>query len=218
MSESLWADVDEFLERALLPDDVTLGAALRDSARAGLPAIQVPPLQGAFLRVIARAIAARRILEIGTLGGYSTIWLAGGLADGGLLTTLELEPTHADVARHNIDRAGLGARVDIRVGPAVKSLEGLAGETFDLTFIDADKVSTSAYFDWAVSHTRRGGLVIVDNVVRQGALGDPASDDVNVKAMREFVIAVGKDDRVEMTVLQTVGRKSYDGFAVAVVR
>ena len=219
MSES-WAAVDHLLESFLLPQDEALSAALAAAEQAGLPPIQVPPVQGRFLHLLARSIGARRVLEFGTLGGYSTIWLARAIPADGRLTTLELNPAYAEVARANLERAGVGDRVDIVVGPAAESLPSLDGETFDLTFIDADKPSTAGYFDWSVAHTRRGGLIIVDNVVRRGGILDEsgAGDDAaNVAGIRRFLAAAGSDPRVDVTALQTVGSKGHDGFALALV-
>lgn len=212
------ADVDRFLESVLLADDPAMAGTLQRAADAGLPAIQVSALQGKLLHLMVRAIEATRVLEFGTLAGYSAIWMARGLAGGGRLTTLELDPRHAEVARHNLDAAGVGDRVDIVVGPAIDSLAALDGETFDFTFVDADKVSTTAYVDWAVGHTRPGGLVVVDNVVRNGAIADAGSDDANVRAVRDFLTHIATDPRTDTTVIQTVGTKGYDGFAVVAVR
>jgi predicted O-methyltransferase YrrM len=218
----LAADVDRYLESVLLPDDPILDHVLRRAEVAGLPAIQVSALQGKLLYLLVRTIDARRVLEFGTLAGYSAIWIARGLAGGGRLTTLELDPAHAEVAEQNLVAAGVADRVDIVVGPAIDSLPALDGETFDLTFVDADKVSTAAYVDWAVGHTRPGGLVVVDNVVdnvvRNGAVADADSDDVNVRAMRDFLAGIANDPRTDTTVIQTVGTKGYDGFAVVAVR
>ncbi|MDQ1685861.1 MAG: hypothetical protein QOC82_2598 [Frankiaceae bacterium] len=212
------ADVDRYLESVLLDADPALDAALRRAADAGLPPIQVSAMQGKLLHLLVRAIDAKRVLEFGTLAGYSAIWIARGLADGGRLTTLEVDPRHAQIATENLAAAGVSDRVDVLVGPAIDSLPALDGETFDLTFVDADKVSTSAYVDWAVGHTRPGGLVVVDNVVRQGAVADADSDDVNVRAVRDFLAQIAADPRADTTVIQTVGTKGYDGFAVVVVR
>jgi predicted O-methyltransferase YrrM len=178
----------------------------------------VSALQGCLLHALAVAIGARRILEIGTLAGYSTIWLARALPADGRLTTLEMDPAHADVANANLAAAGLDTVVDVVVGPALDTLPTLDGEQFDLSFIDADKVNTPAYADWAVSHTRSGGLVIVDNVVRRGAVVDAASDDPNVQGVRRCLEQLGRDEGVTVTALQTVGGKGHDGFALAVVR
>jgi predicted O-methyltransferase YrrM len=168
--------------------------------------------------LLARAIGARRILEIGTLGGYSTIWLARGLSPNGRLITLEANPAFAEVARANIARAGLGETVEVRVGRAIDTLPGLAAESpFDLIFIDADKSGTPGYFQWAVRLSRRGSLIIVDNVVREGAILDAASDDPNVQAMRRFFELAATDPRVSGTALQTVGSKGHDGLAIVLV-
>jgi len=212
-----WAMVDGLLESLLLAPDDALAAALAAADDAGLPPIQVPPLQGRFLHLLARAIGARRILEFGTLGGYSTIWLARALPRDGRLTTLELDPGHAEVARANLARAGVGELVDVLVGPAAQSLPALDGETFDFTFIDADKPSTPDYFDWSVAHTRAGGVIVVDNVVRRGAILDDSDEDANVVGVRRFMELAGRDPRVSVTALQTVGGKGHDGFALAVV-
>jgi predicted O-methyltransferase YrrM len=225
VSERSWAAVDHLLESFLLPGDEALTAALAAAEQAGLPSIQVPPVQGRFLNLLARSIGARRVLEFGTLGGYSTIWLARALPADGRLTSLELNPEYAEVARANLDRAGVGDRVDIVVGPAAQSLPSLDGATFDLAFIDADKPSTLDYFDWSVAHTRSGGVIVVDNVVRQGAILDDiglheanaGGDAANVAGIRRFLAAAGRDPRVEVTALQTVGSKGHDGFALAVV-
>jgi predicted O-methyltransferase YrrM len=216
--EHTWTIVDTYLESTLLPPDPALAAALARSAASGLPPIQVPPLQGRFLQLLATAIGARRILEFGTLAGYSTIWLARALPAGGRLTSLEIDPAHAEVARANLAAAGLADRVDVVVGPAAESLARLDGETFDLTFVDADKTSTAAYVDWAAAHTRPGGVIVVDNVVRDGAVADGESEDPSVRGIRRFLEQAAADARLEVTALQTVGAKGYDGFALAVVR
>ena len=212
------AAVDRYLESVVLPDDPVLAEALERATDAGLPAIQVSALQGKLLHLMVRAIEATRVLEFGTLAGYSAIWMARGLADGGRLTTLELDPKHAAVAAQNLAAAGVDDRVDIVVGPAIDSLPALDGEMFDFTFVDADKVSTATYVDWAVGHTRPGGLVVVDNVVRDGAVADAESNDVNVRAVRDFLVRIAADPRTDTTVIQTVGTKGYDGFAVVAVR
>lgn len=212
------AAVDRYLESVLLAEDAALDAALRRAAEAGLPPIQVSAMQGKFLQLLVRSIEATRVLEFGTLAGYSAIWMARGLADGGRLTTLELDPAHAEVATQNLAEAGVADRVEVVVGAAVDSLPQLDGETFDFTFVDADKVSTSVYVDWAVGHTRPGGLVVVDNVVRNGAVADAGSDDANVRAIRDFLDRIAADPRTDTTVIQTVGTKGYDGFAVVAVR
>jgi predicted O-methyltransferase YrrM len=216
MSES-WTSVDHLLESFLLPDDPALAAAVAAAEQAGLPPIQVPPLQGRFLHLLARAIGARRVLEFGTLGGYSAIWIARALPADGRLTTLEINPSYADVARANLARAGVEDRVEILLGPAAQTLPTLAEQTFDLVFIDADKTSTADYFDWSVAHTRPGGVIVVDNVVRRGAILDDSDEDANAAGVRRFLAAAGRDPRVAVTALQTVGSKGHDGFALAVV-
>jgi len=212
----VWTAVDDYVEGLFEPPDAALDEALCASDAAGLPSIQVTATQGRFLQILARAVGARRILEIGTLGGYSTIWLARALTPGGRLTTLEISAKHADVARANVERAGLAEVIDVRVGPALETLPQLDGP-FDFTFIDADKVNTAEYFAWAVRLSRPGSVIVVDNVVREGALADAATEDPNVQAMRLFLEAAAKESRVSMTVLQTVGSKKHDGFAIALV-
>ena len=216
--DTTWSAVDDVLSRALGDDDEALRAATAASAAAGLPPISVTPLQGKLLHLLARAIGARRILEFGTLGGYSTTWLARAVPPDGRVTTLELDASYAEVARANLARAGVGDRVDVVVGPARESMRSLGPEPFDLTFIDADKPSTLDYFDWAVAHSRPGALVVVDNVVRGGAIADAASGDASVIGIRRFLDAAGRDPRVDVTALQTVGGKGHDGFALALVK
>ena len=211
-----WARVDGYAARVLLKADPALESARKASERAGLPAISVSPLQGAFLQLFARATRPRAILEIGTLGGYSTIWLARALEPGGRLVTLEYERKHADVARKNIDRAGVGDRVEIRVGRAIDALPSLTGP-FDFVFIDADKPATTEYFQWAVKLARSGTFIVVDNVVRDGKIGDEKTKDADALGMRRFLEAAGREPRVAVSVIQTVGDKGYDGFAVAIV-
>ena len=218
MTDDTWTEVDAYLESKLLPSDPVLEAALRSSAAAGLPKIQVSPTQGKLLHLLAKTVGARRILEIGTLGGYSTIWLARALPPDGRLLTLEREAKHAKVAAANIARAGLEGKVEIRLGPALETLPKLPAEKrgpFDLVFIDADKSNTRGYFDWAVRLSRPGSLIVVDNVVRHGGLIDAQSDDPDIRGMREFLDALASDDRVRATGIQTVGRKGYDGFVLA---
>ena len=216
VKDKRWARVDDYATQALLKADPALDRAREAIEKAGLPAISVSPLQGAFLHVFARATKPLAILEIGTLGGYSTIWLARALEPGGRLVTLEYERKHADVARKNIDRAGVGDRVDIKVGKAIDALPSLTGP-FDFVFIDADKPATTEYFDWAVKLARTGAVIVVDNVVRDGAIGDEKTKDEDALGMRRFLGAAGRDPRVAVSVIQTVGDKGYDGFAVAVV-
>jgi predicted O-methyltransferase YrrM len=216
-TDELWTAIDSYLEGRLVPTDESLEAALAASTKAGLPQIQVAPNQGKLLMLLARAIGAHRILEIGTLGGYSTIWLARGLPPEGRLITLEANPAHAEVARANIDRAGLAGIVDVRVGQAKDMLPKLADEgPFDLIFIDADKFGTPGYFQRAIELSRPGSLIIVDNVVREGAILDE-SDDVDLQGMRRFFDLAATDPRVTGTALQTVGAKGHDGFAIMLV-
>jgi predicted O-methyltransferase YrrM len=220
MAQEQWTAVDQFINSLLIPNDAVLDAALRDAAAAGLPAIQVTPNQGKLLTILARAVGARRILEIGTLGAYSTIWLARALAPGGSMLTLEADARHAQVARANLARAGLAETVEVRVGPALESLPRLVADglaPFDLVFIDADKQNMASYLKWALQLTHPGSLIIGDNVVRQGAVIDPASQDAAVQGVRSFLAALAAEPRVSATALQTVGSKGHDGFAIAVV-
>jgi predicted O-methyltransferase YrrM len=220
MTQQTWANVDHNLIDLLEPPDDALDAALEASRVAGLPNINVAPNQGKLLQILARAQHARAILEIGTLGGYSTIWLARALTHGGKLVTLELDPRHAEVAQASVARAGLGDVVDIRVGPAATTLAQLVQEgagPFDLVFIDADKPSYPDYFSWSLQLTRPGSLIVADNVVRNGAVIDPDSTDPNVEGVRLFLEQMGSEPRVSATVIQTVGLKGYDGFAIALV-
>jgi predicted O-methyltransferase YrrM len=215
-----WSAVDEYIAGFLAPHDPALEAALQGSEEAGLPAIQVSPPQGKLLNLLARSIGARSILEFGTLAGYSTIWLGRALPEDGRLITLEAEPRYAEVARGNISRAGLGDAVDLRVGPALDALPQLHAEgvgPFDLTFIDADKVHTPDYFDWALEHSRSGSLIVADNVVREGTLGEANSDDPSVRAQRRLHEMIAGEPRVSATTIQTVGGKGYDGFTLALV-
>ena len=216
MSESTWNRVDEYLQESLLPADPALEAALVRNHEAGLPAIDVSPTQGRFLHLLARIAGARRILEIGTLGGYSTIELARALPADGTLVTCEYEPRHAEVARANLDGAGIGGRVDIRVGPALDALPTLDGP-FDLVFIDADKQNNAAYVEHAIRLGRPGTVIVVDNVVRGGEVADSGGDD-RVEGTRRMFTALHGDERLDATALQTVGAKGYDGFVLAVVR
>jgi predicted O-methyltransferase YrrM len=220
MNPELWTNVDDYLASNLLREDRVLESVLRASDAAGLPAIQVSATQGKLLNLLARMANARRILEIGTLGGYSTIWMARALPPQGRLITLELEPRHADLAERNFAEAGISSTIELRRGRAIDSLAQLEREgvsDFDLTFIDADKQSCAEYFNWAVRHTRLGGTIVVDNVVRNGAVLDERSADEGVLGVRRFLAAVREDRRVDATALQTVGAKGYDGVALAVV-
>ena len=215
-----WTAVDRYLTDKLVTPDAALEGALHASAAAGLPAISVAPNQGKMLELLARVQGARRILEIGTLGGYSTIWLARALPAEGRLITLEFEPTHAEVARANIARAGFDGPVDVRVGAAVETLAELAqegGEPFDFVFIDADKESYAEYFAWSMRLARKGTLIVADNVVRKGAVTDPDAEDERVRGVRRFYDAVAAEERVSATAIQTVGSKGYDGFALLLV-
>jgi len=220
MSQDRWTAVDSYISDLLVRPDEALEAALEGSEAAGLPAIQVAANQGKLLHLLARLQGARSILEVGTLGGYSTIWLARALPPGGRLITLELEPRHAEVARANIARAGLAERVEVRVGPASESLPRLTQEgvePFDLVFIDADKEGYPDYLGWALRLTRPGSLIVADNVVRGGALIDPDSSDPRVQAVRRFIELVAAEPCLDATVIQTVGSKGYDGLAFALV-
>ncbi len=220
MSHDQWTAVDRYINGLFAPNDDALDAALRDSSAAGLPAIHVSPCQGKMLHLLARALGARRILEIGTLGGYSTIWLARALPAGGRMVTLEADPRHASVARANLARAGLSAVVEVRVGRALDLLPPLAsdgGGPFDLIFIDADKAGYPDYFPWALRLSRRGSLIIADNVVRNGAVVDGSGADPGVAGVRRMNDLVAAERRVSATEVQTVGSKGYDGFMLAVV-
>ena len=220
MEQKHWSAVDDFLVRKLVKPDAALDQALADSDRGGLPAINVSPCQGKLLNLVARMIGAQRILEIGTLGGYSTIWLARALPPSGRLVTLEFSQKHADIARANIDRAGLLDRVDIRVGRALETLPALARESsepFDLIFVDADKESNREYLGWAVKLARPGSVIITDNVVRDGKVVDEASRDPMVVGTRRFLDALAAEPGISATAIQTVGSKGWDGFTIAVV-
>jgi predicted O-methyltransferase YrrM len=225
MSAEIWSAVDSYIAGHLIGPDPALEQALRDSSAAGLPAIAVTPAQGKLLELLARVQGARTILELGTLGGYSTIWLARALPAGGRLVTLEAEPRYAEVARVSIARAGFGDVVEIRVGPALETLPGLAAEgagPFDLIFIDADKGNYPGYFSWALKLSRPGTVIIGDNVVRDGAILDPDADDPSggnetIKGVRRFYEMLAAEPRVSATAIQTVGDKGYDGFVLALV-
>jgi predicted O-methyltransferase YrrM len=215
-----WDEVDAYVESKLIAHDEALEAALRSSAEAGLPGIAVTPAQGKLLHLLARVHRAARILEIGTLGGYSTIWLARALPPGGRLVTLELQERYAVVARANVGRAGLAELVDLRVGAALDSLRALAAagaDPFDLVFIDADKQSTPEYFEASLGLTRAGGIIVVDNVVRGGALADADSEDPGVQGMRRFHELLAVTPNAQATTIQTVGGKGYDGVTLALL-
>jgi predicted O-methyltransferase YrrM len=220
VAQELWTDVDRYVNDLLVGADPALEAALERSRAAGLPAHDVSPSQGKFLYLLARVQGARSILELGALGGYSTIWLGRALPDDGRLVTLEADPKYAEVAEANIARAGLAGGVELLVGPALDTLPRLAAEgrgPFDLIFIDADKRSNPEYLAWALELSRRGSLIVADNVVRGGAVADPASHDPDVQGVRRFYELLAAEPRVSATAIQTVGSKGYDGFAIALV-
>ena len=220
MTQELWTAVDNYIVETLVPSDPVLDEAVRASDEAGLPSIQVSPPQGRFLYVLAKVQGARRILEIGTLGGYSTIWLGRALPQDGRLVTMEIDPKHAEVARANIDRAGLSGQVTVLNGDAHNLLAELERQTevpFDLTFIDADKASIPFYFESALRMSRRGSLILVDNVVRDGAVIEADSTDPSVQGVRKLNEMISANGRLTATVIQTVGVKGYDGLAIALV-
>lgn len=219
MDQQLWTAVDRYIGDTIVPSDAALDAALAASEQAGLPSIQVAPNQGKFLGLLASIRGARHILEIGTLGGYSAIWLARSLPPGGRLITLEVDPKHAEVARANIARAGLDQRVDVRLGRALDLLPQLEAEqrVFDFVFIDADKVNILEYFEWALKLVRPGSVIVVDNVVRKGKVIDPDTGDANVNGVRRLNEKLSRMTQVSATTVQTVGSKGYDGFTLALV-
>jgi predicted O-methyltransferase YrrM len=221
MTQTLWTNTDDFICEALSLGDDALDRALADSKAAGLPPINVAPNQGKLLQLFAQMVGARRILEIGTLGGYSTIWMARALPADGRLVSLEFSPKHAEVARANLARAGLAAKAEVRVGPALGSLPGVEADMdapFDLVFIDADKRNNPGYFAWAVKLTRPGGVIIVDNVVRGGSVLSADSQDPDVMGVRQVFVDMAKEPKVDATAVQTVGSKGHDGFALAWVK
>lgn len=221
MNDLLWTKVDRYLANALLPEDLILEEVLKSSEAADIPSIQVSALQGKLLMLLVQAQGARRILEIGTLAGYSTIWLARGLPDGGRIVTLEADAHHAQIAQSNIAKAGYANKVELRLGRALKTLPILANERigpFDFVFIDADKKHIPEYFDWSLKLSRPGSLIVVDNVVRDGQVVDLANREANIAGVRSFLERVGQDPRVEATAMQTVGMKGHDGFAVVRVK
>jgi len=220
MTQELWSAVDRYITDLFVAPDSALNAVLQASEAAGLPAINVSPPQGKFLQLLAKALGARAILEIGTLGGYSTIWLARALPAGGRLVTLEADPKHAEIARSNIARAGLAGIVELRLGRALDTLPQIVAECrgpFDFIFIDADKPTYADYFTWALKLSRRGTMINADNVIRKGAVLDTASEDPRVLGVRRLNELVGAEPRVSATVIQTVGGKGYDGFTLALV-
>ncbi|MCA0035509.1 O-methyltransferase [Mesorhizobium sp. B263B2A] len=220
MSKKTWAAVDDYIVDALFEADPALDAVLAANHDQGLPAIDVSPAQGKLLSILARMKGARKILEIGTLGGYSTIWMTRALPADGKVVTLELDPHHAKVARSNFERAGVSERVDLRVGPALQSLAELSAENagpFDLIFIDADKPNNPNYLSWAMRLSRSGTVIVCDNVIRDGAVLDEDGRDPNVEGARAAFSFIGGDKRLDGTAIQTVGAKGYDGFAIAIV-
>jgi predicted O-methyltransferase YrrM len=220
MNQETWTTVDNYIAGLLASHDQALEAAVEHSLKAGLPQIQVSPAQGKLLQVLARTVKARNILEIGTLGGYSTIWMARALYPGGRVLTLEFSPKHAEVARANFMRAGLAGAIELRVGPALETLPNIAAEghqPFDLIFIDANKSAMAEYFDWALELSRPGSIILADNVIRDGAVIDAHSPDPDIQGIRRFNERLGSESRVSATEIQTVGSKGYDGFALAVV-
>jgi len=213
MSETLWQQVDDYFDEALVCEDAALSRAREESDRAGLPAISITPSQGKLLKILAETVGAKRILEIGTLGGYSAIWMARALAQGGELVTLEHSRKHAEVARANIAFAGLEKTVEVKEGRALDILPALAAP-FDLVFIDADKPANSEYFKWALRLSRPGSLIVVDNVVRRGLIADAASEEAGVVGTRRMNELIRAEKRVSATAIQTVGAKGYDGFCL----
>lgn len=220
MSRKTWTAVDDYIVESLLEADPVLDAALKANSERGLPAIDVSPAQGKLLNLLVRMSGAKRILEIGTLGGYSTIWLARALPPGGKVVTLELEQHHADVARSNLKIAGLSELVDLRVGPALETLAALSAEgtaPFDFIFIDADKPNNRHYLSWAVRLSRPSTVIVCDNVIRDGAVLDEDGSDANVEGARAAFSFIGDSNRLDGTAIQTVGAKGYDGFVIAIV-
>jgi predicted O-methyltransferase YrrM len=221
MSQELWTAVDRYIVESLIPRDPVLDEVLQANTAAGLPTIDVAPNQGKLLHLLARIQGSKRILEIGTLGGYSTIWLARALPSNGKLVTLEAEAKHAEVAKANIERAGLSSIVELRLGPALESLSQLDKEglpPFDFIFIDADKQNIPGYLEWSLRFSRPGTIIVTDNVVREGAVIDPEDPDPRVHGVRRFFEMIAADSRLDATTLQTVGSKGYDGFTLIVVQ
>ena len=219
--EADWRSVDRFLDGLLGAPDEALERIARTSEEAGLPDIAVSPLYGRLLSILVRSIGARRVLEVGTLGGYSTLWLARALPADGVVVTIEREPEHAEVARANLDAAGVGERVEIRTGDASATLEALAAggeDPFDLIFLDADKEGLATYLAWSLRLSRPGTLILSDNVVRAGRVADPDDEEPRVRGIRRFLDAAAAEPRLETTVLQTVGVKGHDGLAISLVR
>lgn len=219
-AQEIWKEVDDYFSAALIRPDPALEAALEANRGAELPAIDVTPLQGRFLELLVRLSGARRVLEMGTLGGYSTIWLARGLPPDGVVVTLEVEARHAEIATKNIENAGFADRVQLRLGPALETLAVIGQEQpepFDFIFIDADKASYPEYLQWSLNLSRPGTLIVADNVVRDGKVIEPENPDANIQGVRRFTELVAAEPRLTATVLQTVGPKGYDGFTIALV-
>ena len=221
MTQDVWETVEKYLDQTLIPHDPTMDDVLAAAAAANLPAIQVSSVQGKLLHLLAHIMGARNILEIGTLAGYSTIWMARALPEGGRIITLEADPRHAEVARKNFMRAGVESKVELRLGKALETLPQVAADgrrgPFDMFFIDANKSNMPEYFEWSLKLARRGSVIIADNVVREGAVLDATSKDADIQGVRRFLEMVGKEKRVSGTALQTVGTKNYDGFALVLV-
>lgn len=220
MSQELWTDVDQYLAATLLPPDPLMSDVLAANANANLPAIDVSPVQGRFLELLVQMTGAKRILELGTLGAYSTIWMGRAMPADGRIVTLEFSELHAKVARENIERAGLAGRIQIRVGPALETLPTVEADglgPFDFIFIDADKPNNRSYLEWAVRLARAGTVIVLDNVIRDGKVIDASSDDDSVKGTRAGLAFMGSHPRLKATALQNVGVKGYDGFAIAIV-
>lgn len=218
--QETWAAVDRYFGDQLSPHDEALVACIEANREAGLPSIDVPALLGKFLHLMVRISGARNVLEIGTLGGYSTIWMARALPSGGQLVTLEIDPHHAEIARQNLEHAGVLDRVEITIGPAIDAMKALydgAAPPFDLVFIDADKKSLPDYLDWSIKLSRPGTILIVDNVVRDGKVLDPASSDADIQGVRRMTERIAANPRLSATAIPTVGARGYDGFAMAVV-
>jgi len=219
-TKDVWKSVEQYFDNVLVMQDSALKDGLAAAETAKLPAIQVSSGQGKFLQLLARILGARNILEIGTLGGYSTIWMARALPEGGRIITLEADPKHADVAQKNFARAGVETKVELRLGKALDTLPQIASEgrgPFDMFFIDANKSNMPEYFEWSLKLARTGSVIIADNVVREGAVLDANSKDADIQGIRRFLEMVGKEKRVSGTALQTVSSKSYDGFALVLV-
>ncbi|MFD1336655.1 O-methyltransferase [Oceanobacillus iheyensis] len=219
-NHSLWKNVDEYFEAKLLPDDKILNQTLDNNQAAGLPQIDVAPLQGKLLYLLTKMKSARQVLEIGTLGGYSSIWFAKAVTQNGKVISLEANQSHAEVARQNIENAGFKQTVQVLVGNALDTLPTLenAGESFDVIFIDADKQNNPKYLEWALRLANEGALLIADNVVRNGEVIDQKSEDERIQGLREFMNMLENEERIESTAIQTVGSKDYDGFVIGIVK